>query len=157
MVEQLFKLRWLAAIVAVVSALHATAFVAIGILRGIDGYKWLFQDPNGAGDHSPSVHLTKSIDAFLLAMVFYVFSMGITMLFLSNSNGSVQARIPEWMRIKNLSELKFLIWEAILTVLVVASVEGFEVGTGPNMWTSLIPPIGILILAAGLYLARRAH
>jgi phosphate starvation-inducible membrane PsiE len=61
------------------------------------------------------------------------------------------------MRVRNLSELKFLIWEAILAALVVASVESFVVAGHELTWEALILPLGILILALGLFLARRAQ
>ena len=65
--------------------------------------------------------------------------------------------VPEWMRVRNLSELKFLIWEAILAALVVASVESFVAAGDELTWSALILPLGTLILSLGLFLARRAH
>ena len=38
MVELIFKMRWLAAVIAFFSALHSVAFIAIGIVRGFQGY-----------------------------------------------------------------------------------------------------------------------
>ena len=90
-------------------------------------------------------------------MVFFVFSIGVTALFLARTGSASLDSVPEWMRVKSLSELKFLIWEAILAALVVASVESFVVTGHELTWTALILPIGILILATGLFLARQAH
>jgi hypothetical protein len=56
-----------------------------------------------------------------------------------------------------LSELKFLIWEAILAALVVASMEGFIAPAHDIDWNALILPIGLLISPRGLFLARKAH
>jgi uncharacterized membrane protein YqhA len=156
MVGLIFKLRWLAVVIAFFSALHSMAFIAIGIGRGIQGYYLIIQGPPWDGDRSPGVQLARSVDSFLLGMVLFVFAIGVLALFLAQKGSSSLESIPEWMRVRNLSELKFLIWEAILAALVVASVEGFAAGHELT-WEALILPLGILILALGLFLARRAH
>jgi uncharacterized membrane protein YqhA len=157
MIGLILKLRWLAVVIAFFSAIHAVAFIAMGIVRGIQGYRLILQGPPWDGDLSPGVHLARSVDAFLLGMVFFVFSIGVSALFLARAGSPTLESIPEWMRVKNLSELKFLIWEAILAALVVASVENFVAPAHALTWSALILPIGILILAVGLYLARLAH
>lgn len=157
MVGFILRLRWLAVVIALFSALHAVAFVAIGIVRGIVGYRLILAGPPWDGEQSPGVHLARSVDAFLLAMVFFVFSIGVSALFLARDHNTTLDLVPEWMRVKNLSELKFLIWEAILVALVVASVEGFVSSAHELSWNVLILPIGILILAIGLFLARGIH
>jgi uncharacterized membrane protein YqhA len=157
MVGFLLKLRWLAVVVALVSGVHSVAFVAMGVLRGIEGYRLILQGPPWAGEQTPGIHLAKSVDAFLLAMVFFVFSIGITTLFVARPGSAALESIPDWMRVRSLSELKFLIWEAILAALVVASVEGFIMSAHEITWTALVLPIAILVLAAGLFLARKAH
>jgi uncharacterized membrane protein YqhA len=157
MIGLILKLRWLAVVIALFSALHAVAFIVIGIVRGIMGYRLILQGPPWDGDQAPGVHLARSVDAFLLAMVFFVFSIGVSALFLARASNPALDAIPEWMRVRNLSELKFLIWEAILAALVVASVETFVAPGHELTWTALILPIAILILAVGLFLARQAH
>jgi uncharacterized membrane protein YqhA len=156
MVRFLLKQRWLAVVVALFSAIHALAFIVIGVIRGVEGYRMIFQAAAGL-EAAPGVQLARSIDAFLLAMVFFVFSIGITTLFVAPAGSAAVEAVPEWMRVKNLAELKFLIWEAILAALVVASVESF-VGSHHELgWNALVLPLAILILAAGLYLARRSE
>jgi len=41
MVNWLLKLRWLAVVIAFFGALHAIAFVVLGAIRGIEGYRLL--------------------------------------------------------------------------------------------------------------------
>jgi uncharacterized membrane protein YqhA len=157
MVGLILQMRWLAVVIAFFSALHSVAFIAIGVMRGLEGYYLILQGPPWDGERSPGVQLARSVDAFLLAMVFFVFSIGVLALFLAQQSGSSLDSVPEWMRVRNLSELKFLIWEAILAALVVASVEGFVASGHSVTWEALILPLGILILALGLFLARRAQ
>jgi uncharacterized membrane protein YqhA len=157
MVGLILRLRWLAVVIALFSALHAVAFIAIGIVRGVMGYRIILEGPPWEGDHAPGLHLARSVDAFLLAMVFFVFSIGVTALFLARIGSPALESVPEWMRVRNLSELKFLIWEAILAALVVASVESFVAPGHVLTWNALILPVAILVLALGLFLARKAH
>jgi uncharacterized membrane protein YqhA len=151
------NLRWLAVVIALCGALHSLAFVALGVIRGVQGYQLIFHGPPWSAEESPGIYIAKSIDAFLLALVFFVFSIGVLELFATQQESSGLERIPAWMRVKSLSDLKFLIWEAILAALVVASVEALVVSSHDIQWTALIVPIALLILAAGLYLAKKAH
>ena len=156
MVKLLLNLRWLAVVIALFAALNAVALTAVGIMRAIDGYRLILMGPPWT-DHPPGVQLARSIDAFLVAMVFVVFSIGTTTLFLARRDDHTLDSVPDWMRVKDLAELKFLIWEAILAAIVVASVEEMVIG-GPGMaWTALVLPSAALILAAGLFLARRSR
>jgi len=157
MVKLLLNLRWLAVVIAVCGALHSLAFVVLGVIRGFEGYRLIFRGPPWSGEDSPGIYIAKSIDAFLLALVFFVFSIGVLELFASQQESPGLERVPGWMRVKSLSELKFLIWEAILAALVVASVESLVVSSHEIRWTALIVPIALLILAAGLFLAKKAH
>jgi len=157
MVGLLLRLRWLAVVIAVCGALHSLAFTAMGVIRGYEGYRLIFRGPPWIGDESPGIYIAKSIDAFLLALVFFVFAIGVLTLFATQQESKGLEHIPAWMRVKSLSELKFLIWEAILAALVVASVESLVVPSHALTWTALIVPLALLILAAGLFLARKAR
>ena len=157
MVKILLHLRWLAVIIALFSALNAMALTGVGIVRAIDGYRILIAGPPWVGENLPGVQLARSIDSFLVAMVFVVFSIGTTTLFLAKAGDHSLDTVPVWMRVKDLAELKFLIWEAILAAIVVASVEGLVMGVHGITWTALILPAATLILAAGLFLARRSR
>jgi uncharacterized membrane protein YqhA len=157
MVKLLLNLRWLAVVIALFAALNALALTAVGILRAIHGYHLILMGPPWSGDELPGVHLARSIDAFLVAMVFVVFSIGTTTLFLAREGDHTLDAVPAWMRVRDLAELKFLIWEAILAAIVVASVEQMVID-GPGIaWTALVLPAAALILAAGLFLARRSR
>jgi uncharacterized membrane protein YqhA len=156
MLSLLLKLRWLAVVVVVFSALHSVAFIGIGVMRGIEGYRLLFEGPPWEGSHTPGVHLGRSIDAFLISMVFFVFSIGIGTLFLIPPNDPRLQQIPRWMQVHDLAELKFLIWEAILAALVVASIEAF-VTERQQGWAAMSLPLAVFVLSAGLYLARRSR
>jgi uncharacterized membrane protein YqhA len=156
MMRLLLQLRWLAVAIALFSALNAVAMVVVGVVRAISAYVVILEGPPWTDEDRPGLMLAESIDAFLIAMVFVVFSIGTTTLFLVRNERELES-VPAWMRVHDLAELKFLVWEAILAALVVASVAG-ELGVvGERSWTMLVLPVATLILAAGLYLTRRSR
>jgi len=157
MMRLLLQLRWLAVVIALFSALHAVAMLVVGISRGLQAYGLILAGPPWDGEHRPGYMLAESIDAFLIAMVFIVFSIGTTTIFLTREGDRVLESIPKWMRVHDLVELKFLIWEAILAALVVASV-GALIADGRNpSWITLVIPAAVLVLALGLFLTRRSR
>jgi uncharacterized membrane protein YqhA len=156
MMRLLLQLRWLAVLIALFSALNAVAMVAVGVARAISAYGVIFEGPPWTGEHRPGTMLAESIDAFLVAMVFVVFSIGTTTLFLVRDERALES-VPAWMRVHDLAELKFLVWEAILAAMVVASVAGEFGVEGGRSWTMLVLPVATLILAAGLFLTRRSR
>jgi uncharacterized membrane protein YqhA len=109
-----------------------------------------------------AVGLLQSVDLFLMAIVFFVFSLGILVLFPNNnSNTENGPTLPAWLRIKNFTELKVILWEAILTTLVVSFIGGLVERRldGEQLTTQhLIIPAAILLLAVSLYfLKRKSH
>ena len=156
MMRLLLQLRWLAVLIALFSALNAVAMLAVGVARAISAYGVILEGPPWTGEHRPGAMLAESIDAFLIAMVFVVFSIGTATLFLVRDERALES-VPAWMRVHDLAELKFVVWEAILAAMVVASVAG-ELGVvGERSWTELVLPVATLILAAGLFLTRRSR
>ena len=103
-----------------------------------------------------AVGLLQSVDLFLMAIVFFVFSLGILVLF--NNNPDNRTILPEWLRIRNFTELKVILWEAILTTLLISFVAGLV----QRRWegerlaiTHLILPGAILLLAISLLLMKK--
>jgi len=157
MIRLLLKLRWLAAVIAVFAALDALAMMAVAVVRSLEAYQLILGGPPWEGEHRPGVRLVESIDAFLISMVFLVFSIGVTTLFLAREGDRAVESMPAWIRVHDLAELKFLVWEAILAALVVATASAVTVATGPASWTALILPATVLLLAVALFLTRRSR
>src|SRR5215211_3391485 len=93
--------------------------------------------------------LLKAVDLFLMVIVFFVFSLGILVLF-NNPEAPLPVKLPEWLRVKNFVQLKVVLWEAILTTLVVSYLvdlaEKKMYGIQINL-QSLIVPGAIFLIA----------
>ena len=157
MVRSLLRIRYLAAVVALVFALHAVGFLALGVLRAVQAYRLLFE-PNSLGPEGrPGVHIAESVDALLFALVLLVLSLGTASLFLSRGETEGTQKLPAWMRVKSLTELKLLLWEAILATLVVAAASGI-IAALPNLeWKLLVLPAAILVLSVSYFLLKRTE
>lgn len=103
--------------------------------------------------------LLKMVDMFLMAIVFFVFSLGVLILFY-DSETALPIRLPEWLRIKTFIQLKVILWEAILTTLVVSYVAGLAEKRMDRQTVSpfdLIIPGAILIIALSLFFLKKGE
>jgi uncharacterized membrane protein YqhA len=152
----ILKFRYLAVVVVLVLLVHAIGFLALGVFRSIEAYRLLAAGGEWTGANRPGIHLAESVDSLLLALVLIVLAMGTASLFLRPGGRAVDERVPEWMRVESISELKALLWESILVVLVVAALTSIIAHLDHPTWELLVLPAAILLLSAGLFLARRA-
>lgn len=99
------------------------------------------------------LELIKAVDAFLLGLVLLIFSYGIYDLFVSRLDVAETLDIrPDWIKFKNIGELKTILAEVILIILtisffelIVANIHQFT-----DFWTFLVIPIGAFLIALGL-------
>ena len=101
--------------------------------------------------------LLKGVDLFLMAIVFFVLSIGIVVLFNTEEKLS-SLPIPEWLKVKNFVQLKIILWEAILTTLVIASLASLVEKKSYNIQIDVeafIVPGIILLIAISLHFMKR--
>ena len=147
------KFRYLAVVAVVILLIHAIGLLGLAMVRTYEAYQLAFQG-SGAGHERPGIPIAESVDAALFALVLIVLALGTVSLYLG---GEGDTRIPAWMRVRNLSELKTLLWEAILLVLVMAALTSIMANTDHPGWDLLVLPAAVLILAAGLFLKARVE
>ena len=106
-----------------------------------------------------AIGLLRAVDLFLIAIVFFVLSLGMLVLF-NTPDSPFPLKLPEWLRVKDFMHLKIILWEAVLTSLVVAwlawLVEQKYRSIEPNL-QSLVIPGGILMLALSLYFLKKGE
>ena len=155
MISFVLKFRYLAIIAVAILLIHAIGLLGLAIYRTYEAYHAAFQGGTEAGHTRPGIPIAESVDAALFALVLIVLALGTVSLYLTG--GVSDSRIPEWMRVRSLSELKTLLWEAILLVLVMAALTSIMANTEHLGWDLLILPAAVLILAAGLFLKVRVE
>ncbi len=93
--------------------------------------------------------LVQSIDAFLIGMIFIVFSYGVTTLFI------MKIELPEssvfgWARITDIKQLKAILGEMIVIILFVKFLELILLSAKDITFEMLVLPVGIVLLALAL-------
>jgi uncharacterized membrane protein YqhA len=150
----LLLLNFVIRFIAVIVFASGVVLAGLGAFDFIHSFSYLDLQKSKLG--LMAVSLLQAIDLFLMAIVFFVFSLGILVLF--NNNRENGTGLPEWLRIKNFTELKVILWEAILTTLVVSFVAGLVQRRfdGEQLTTQhLIIPAAILLLAVSLHFLKR--
>jgi uncharacterized membrane protein YqhA len=154
--EQLLKIRYIAAVVVILSLLHSLTFLYMGARIAVATYWHVLSGATGEAADRPGVELLHSLDFFLVSLVLMILALGIAKLFLLPSTTHRSSRLPSWLSLETFSDLKFLLWETILTTLLIAGLPMLSAGLFEKLdWTALLVPAAILLLAFSLYLMKK--
>ena len=149
-------------IIRLIAILVFVAGVALTIL-GIVDMVMAFSHIGDTDVHNlPSmlaVGLLKGVDMFLIAIVFFVFSLGVLTIF-SDPETPLPVKLPEWLRLRNFMQLKVILWEAILTTMVISFLAGLaeqRLGGQPVTLMHLVIPGCILIISMSLFFLKKGE
>ena len=133
--------------------LNAIMFVGISAYRSVHAYILVFQ---GKIEERPGVHLVEALDGFLLAVVFMIFAIGFGKLFLPDHRFLKSIHIA-WLQPKSFSDLKHILWEAVLTTLVILFGISIVQDIDALQWTHLVIPASIAFVGIGSRMLRVPH
>ena len=153
--KNLFKIKYLATVINALIAVVMFGLILLGVLYTIHGFVEMGHiDRLHERDFHPGLILIEALDVFLIALVFLVFVVGINVLFIQHSNKEYLDNIPKWMRIKNYTDLKLLLMEAIITTLFVIFISAMVRQGDKLSWNFLAFPGSILLLSISLKLIK---
>lgn len=144
--------------IAFIVFVSGAIFVILGVYDFFHAFTHLGNENKAGIVGFIAIGLLRSVDLFLVAIVLFVFSLGLLVLFLSKDEAAFPAKLPTWLRVNDFIELKALLWEAILTTLVVSYLTGLaerRLNGGPLVVYDLIIPGAILLIATSLYLLKK--
>jgi uncharacterized membrane protein YqhA len=150
------RLRYLAIVIIAILVVHTLGLLAIGAVRAYEAYRVMFGGGHWTGQARPGIHIAESVDALLFALVLIVVSSGTASLFFEKAGQAADPRLPAWIHVRDLSELKFLIWEGMLVVFVTAALASFIANIENLRWEFLTLPGAVFLLSAGLHLVKRS-
>ena len=154
MFEQFLKVRYVAVVIVILAVLHAVAFLAMGTHVAVRAYVHVFDESPAIGS-GPGLELLHSLDFLFISMVLMVLAIGIARLFLVSPTYD-DSKLPAWLRIHSISELKVLLWETVLTTLLIVGLSDLTSALYAKLaWTALIMPLAILVLALSLHFMKR--
>jgi uncharacterized membrane protein YqhA len=151
MLRQLLKLRYLAVIVTIFLLIDAIGAIGWGVYKSIESYRQIFDnDP----ETRPLLNILRSIDIFLFGLVFLIFGLGLSRIFLYY--GKPDPKLPNWLKIDSLSELAVLLWETIITAFIIYFTTTIAmIQDAEFKWTILVMPVSILMLTVCLVIFKR--
>jgi uncharacterized membrane protein YqhA len=152
MLQKLLRIRYIIIVAVGILFLNSIFFVIGGTVLSVKGYIEFIQNGFTLSEtYSPGMYILKGLDAFMLAIIFMIFGLGIARLFLFNTTSDEQ--IPSWLRFHEIKGLKVLLWETILVTLVIYCLQVLMTHKEltPDL---LILPGAILLLAAALFIVR---
>jgi len=99
------------------------------------------------------VPVLEAFDAFLFGIVLVIFAYGIAIGFVFSLPEGYGRRLPNWMKVEGVGQLKATLAEVVIVVLIVIFAR-VVVGTveldKPFDWPLLVLPASILLIAAAL-------
>ncbi len=91
-------------------------------------------------------------DASLFGVVLIIFAYAIAFGFVIQLKSTVRERVPGWMQIENISELKHALIEVIIVYLVVDFATDLATEDSILAWKTLVKPVSVALIAATLRL-----
>ena len=152
MFRKLLSIRYIILVAVGILFLNSVFFIVGGTVFSVKGYIEFIQ--NGfipSETYNPGLYILKGLDAFMLAIIFIIFGLGIARLFLFNNASEDQ--IPSWLRFHEMKGLKVLLWETILVTLVIYCLQ-ILLTHKELSFELLILPGAILLLAVALFFVR---
>ena len=156
--NKLFHLFRYASLVAIVSSLLGSILMLIiGATKTYYAYATYFLGylppgdlKNLKGPDIATVYLIKSIDAFLIALVLFIFAYGVYWIFIAHDTEISRTDPLKSIRIPSIGHLKNILAEVIIIILFVLFLEIEFTNASNPTWELLILPGSILLLALGL-------
>ena len=149
-------LRFVTLVAAVGVGTGAIMMFWLGAAKLTGGMSFVFQG-DGTGTQSVITAVMEATDAFLFGLVLIVFAYGITFGFAFDLPSAVRVKLPSWMRVEGIGELKNTLIEIILVYLIVdfaTDVAEFETRVS---WDMLVKPAAIFLIAGALRLLRNSR
>ena len=145
-------------VIAVLVFLSGIILTLIGIYDFVIVFAHLAPGDQANIGRLMAIGLLHSVDMFLIAIVFFVLAIGMLILFTDPEAN--MPKVPAWLHVKNFMELKAILWEAILTTLVVAYLAKLAEGEieGKQLAVEdLLIPGGVLLISISLFFLKRSE
>jgi uncharacterized membrane protein YqhA len=113
--------------------------------------------PDQTAAKSIVASVMEATDAYLFGLVLLIFAYAIMFGFALNLSHTAWAKLPSWMRVDGINELKRTLIEVILVYLVVDFATDVAEAEASASWEMLVKPMAILLIAGALRLIGNIH
>ncbi len=101
----------------------------------------------GAAERQVTVPVLEAVDAFLFGIVLVIFAYGIAIGFVFTLPQGYGARLPIWMKVGGVGQLKATLAEVVIVVLIVIFAR---IVVEALQWSMLVLPASILMISVAL-------
>ena len=157
MVKYFSSFRFISLVAVLGSLLGSVLMFVIGSTKVYFAYVAYFlgyKPITGLGDLKGSdiatAYLIKSLDAFLIALVLFIFAYGVYWIFIFQKTEEIESDPLKTVRISTISQLKKILAEVIIIILFVKFLEIALINLNSLRWELLIMPGSILLLSISL-------
>ena len=159
--KTLFSLLNIVILIIVVFVFAAGIFITgLGIYDFTHAFHFFNRSHEHGSVQMATLSLLKAVDLFLLAIVLFVFSFGLRVLFNNKTEQALPPNLPSWLKVKNFVELKVILWEAVLTTLVIsylAYLAELRIEGKAITFQDLTVPGAILLISVSLFFLKKGE
>lgn len=152
-IRLLFGARLVLVVASLGSFIGALLMIYQGFLYLWDAFDTIRHGEEGAhGVTQITVPVLEAVDSFLFGVVLIIFAYGIIVGFLVRLPDRIARRLPSWMMISGVGQLKQILAEVVVVVLIVIFARIVVESNGHFDWSMLVLPVSIGILAGAIWL-----
>ena len=155
-IEKVFNQYRKVSVIAVLSSLLGSLLMfiigAVKVARAYDTYFLTATEPVSDAKIRAGLaiaYLVQAIDASLIALALMIFGYGVFMLFVADKD-ALERGTSAGFEIRSIKELKKILADMIVIILMVKFLESALANTGGFGWEALVLPAAILLLAAAV-------
>ena len=97
-----------------------------------------------------TVPVLEAVDSFLFGIVLVIFAYGIAIGFVFTLPEGYGKRLPPWMKVGGVGQLKATLAEVVIVVLIVIFARIVVEANGHLQWSMLVLPASILMISVAL-------
>src|SRR5512140_1151006 len=101
-----------------------------------------------AAERQVTVPVLEAVDSFLFGIVLVIFAYGIAIGFVFTLPEGYGQRLPVWMKVGGVGQLKATLAEVVIAVLIVIFARIVVEANGHLQWSMLVLPASILMISA---------
>ncbi len=135
----------------------AIVFIGLGVYEATSGIIGIAKGQI-LSETRPGLMLFQALDVFLVGFLFLIFSLGFSQLFFpkpSRITNMVDNISPKWLHVESFTQLKLILWDTVLTTLVVLFIGDVYRASGQYYWELTILPIGIFLISLAKFLIKK--
>ncbi len=141
-----------------VSLVICLIFVGVGVYETFLGISGILRGMLHTTEYV-GLRFIDALDLFLISFLFLIFSLGFSQLFLVESklSQSLGKITPKWLHVSNFTQLKLILWETILTTMIIMFVASLLKNGGKEFYEYIIYPVGIVLIALSGFFIRKGE